>query len=40
MNRYLLAAAIVLYYAPAKAQDLTMLEDRFGASCLPDRAQR
>ena len=30
MNRYLLAAAIVLYCAPAKAQDLTILEDRFG----------
>jgi len=30
MNRYLLAAAIVLCSTPAKAQDLTMLEDRFG----------
>jgi hypothetical protein len=30
MHRYLLLAAIVLCCAPAKAQDLTMLEDRFG----------
>jgi hypothetical protein len=30
MNKYLLAAAIVLCCASAKAQDLTMLENRFG----------
>ena len=30
MNGYLLLAAIALSCAPAKAQDLTMLEDRFG----------